>query len=116
MESLIKEIDSETVDLTFAMVHHPLDWLKVNERDMVFDYLALEGGLSVSAVFHGHIHNRSISTLWGPDGNLTSFVSGLGYPELKLRERGQLKLSSCRYAFYNFNLDKKRSRNLASYI
>lgn len=108
MESLIKEIDSEdTVDLTFAMVHHPGDWLRVNERKMFFDYLALNGPLSVNAVFHGHIHNGNISTHGGPDGSLTSFVTGLGYPDLPSRDRGQLKLSSCRYSLYNFDLDKK---------
>ncbi|MFD1136646.1 metallophosphoesterase family protein [Paenibacillus urinalis] len=91
-------------DFSFALVHHPLNWLNNTEKEMVTNFFTNE--LKIDAMFHGHIHTGDISYTGSPDGRLLSLVSGIGYPEKNGRQSGMPKISACRYALYNFKYNE----------
>lgn len=93
-------------DLCIAVTHHPLDWLEIEEREMVQDYLTDRRKLGVDVILHGHIHDAKIEMLINPEGSILKLVSGIGYPKSQLREKGQPKICSCRYSIYKFDIDE----------
>lgn len=105
LEKLIEiKRDLPHPDLTFGLMHHPLDWLLSSERETFLRYIN-DGSLKIDALLHGHIHNGKLHNISNPDGNLLSLVSGIGYPDMQNGGKGLPKLSSCRYAIYNINLE-----------
>jgi hypothetical protein len=92
-------------DISIGLIHHPLEWLRRDEKDLLTEFLRDTRNLPIEALLHGHIHSGKIESISNPDGSFISLVSGLGYPDSSTRSSGQSKLSNCRYGIYTFNID-----------
>ncbi|ODA41811.1 metallophosphoesterase [Desulfosporosinus sp. BG] len=105
LESLV-EIKNKLpkAEYNIALSHHPLEWLNKDEREMILNYIKDKNLLSAETLLHGHIHDGAIDISTNPDGSFVSLVSGIGFPNALDREKGQPKISQCRYAVYNFDL------------
>lgn len=91
-------------DLTIAMMHHPINWFKPEQSDMLKEFFMSPTRFGVDALLHGHIHEAKIEMIGNPDGILCQLVSGIGYPESEPKK----KLSNCRYVVYVFDTDSKK--------
>ena len=91
-----------------TLMHHPLSWLKEEERDMVKDYMKNKNKFGSSILLHGHIHDVKMETETDPSGGFVSLVSGIGYPQAEERESGQPKVSDCRFCVYNIDFVTKK--------
>ncbi|MEC0232146.1 metallophosphoesterase [Paenibacillus alba] len=99
----LKKESNEVSDLTIALIHHPLDWLERNDRLFLIDYLTKKNCLPVDLILHGHIHDGNISSYMSPDKRVTSFVTGIGYPDKTNDIATRTKVANCRYSIYNIN-------------
>lgn len=106
LEAIKKQLNSEeSYDLSIALTHHPLDWLKSEERELLKDYLSNKSKIGADVILHGHVHDGELSSESTPDGSLLHLVSGIGYPENYAGVSGQPKLAKCRYSIYKFNIE-----------
>ncbi|WP_168121267.1 metallophosphoesterase [Paenibacillus sp. HB172176] len=98
------QIAQKDADITFALMHHPLDWFTKSEQKILVKYLTDKRSLLSDVILHGHIHEGKIEFLSNPDSSIISLVSGLGYPEKSNNGLERLKNGSCRYSIYNFDV------------
>lgn len=91
-----------------TLMHHPLTWLKEEERGMVKDYMKNKNKFGSPVLLHGHIHDVKIETETDPSGGFVSLVSGVGYPKAQERESGQPKVSDCRFCVYDIDFAAKK--------
>lgn len=85
LESLLKDINRKIKpEITFLVMHHPIDWLSYQERQLLEEYMQDETGLNVDVVLHGHIHDGQINLVSNLDSNIVFLVTGIGY------ERGEI--------------------------
>ncbi len=101
-----KKESNDSADLTIALMHHPLDWLERSDRQFVIDYLTNEYCLPVDILLHGHIHDSNIESFMNPDKRLTSFVTGVGYPDKEAKITTRTKVTNCRYSLYTIDVIK----------
>ncbi|KOS68166.1 hypothetical protein AEA09_06095 [Lysinibacillus contaminans] len=99
---------SENGDLTFLLMHHPIDWLRNEEKDLLTQNLINNQDLYTNFILHGHIHDGKFESYSNPDGTIRSLVTGIGYPDKSQKGPGISKNSKCRYSIYNFNLDENK--------
>ena len=90
-------------DFVITMMHHPLIWLKNEEKEMLQDYMLSEDKFNSNVLLHGHIHKAEMSAEENPRGKILSLVSGIGYPKSEERVAGQPKVSECKYAIYDID-------------
>lgn len=91
-----------------TLMHHPLTWLKEEERNMVKDYMKNKNKFGSPILLHGHIHDVKIEAETDPSGGFVSLVSGIGYPKAEERESGQPKVSDCRFCVYDIDFATKK--------
>lgn len=91
--------------LTLALTHHPLDWFNINDQEILNDFLFEKKYIPIDVMLHGHTHNTNIESYSDPDTTRFFMETGIGYPDITLREKGRPKLSGCRYSLYVFDLN-----------
>ncbi|WP_158674415.1 metallophosphoesterase [Lysinibacillus antri] len=103
IRSLINK--TEPTDLTFALMHHPIDWLTTDEQKLLTHYLTDTKYIQANYILNGHIHTGKIETTTTPDSTLASLVTGIGYPNKGEKGLSKIKNGQCRYSIYNFNFE-----------
>lgn len=97
-------IDKSSVDLTIALMHHPDDWLRDDERKHLWEYFTSHNKLPIDMIFHGHTHEGKIGGKIDLDSFILSLVTGTTY-ESGDKERSPFGL--CRFALYQIDVDEK---------
>lgn len=99
----MKELYSEKcqdVSLTIALAHHPLNWLKGKEEDMLRQELLSKNGIKSDVYMCGHIHDRDAISWQNNRCSLVTLVSGIGWPD-----GSEDHPYTHTYSIYGFNLD-----------
>lgn len=105
LEKLKRNSDSSVnADLTIALLHHPLEWLDINDKSYVMNFLTDQKCLPVDVLLHGHIHDAIIESYSNPDRKVNSLVTGIGYPDRRNEGYSNTKVSNCRYSIYRFDI------------
>ncbi|GHT57515.1 hypothetical protein FACS18945_2020 [Bacteroidia bacterium] len=106
-ENIISKCHTEfTPDITFALMHHPLDWLSPNDKQDLMKYFETE--FKIDILLHGHTHESAIYGDISLDYVVLNLVSGVGFPEKKKRTgSGYKPANSYRIAFYTFDIEHK---------
>lgn len=102
---VLRELTNKEIVIT--IMHHPIDWLEKDEGELLEDYLLSDDKFNSPILLHGHIHQTQMSGKEIPNGKYLSLVSGIGYPEGNARNRGQLKISECKYSVYTIDTEYK---------
>lgn len=124
LDYLLKEINkSIKPEITFLVMHHPIDWLSYQERRLLEEYMQDEKGLNVDIVLHGHIHDGQINLVSNLDSNIVFLVTGIGYEKGELYSGGvehSKRPNHYRYATYEICKSKnlvhgilRKSNNVA---
>lgn len=109
LDDLVKQYkairDSNNVDITIALMHHPDDWLRKDEREYMWDYFSSKDKLPIDVILHGHTHESKIAGKIDLDSFVLSLVTGTTY-ELGNKETNVF--SSCRFALYKIDIDNNK--------
>lgn len=97
--------DQVAPQLTFVLMHHPMEWLCYDERNLLNEYIADDTKFKADIVLNGHIHTGQISLASDLDTNIITLVSGVGYTRGKKGESA-IKTSQYRYAIYEIDMQK----------
>lgn len=95
---------NKNIDLSIALMHHPDDWLRKDEREQLWEYFTNKEKLPVDIIFHGHTHESKIAGKIDLDSFILSLVTGTTYEFGNKMSSG---FSSCRCAVYQIDLEKK---------
>ena len=88
------------IDLTVAVMHHPLSWLSDIEKNLVKNYFTDENLLDVNIVMCGHVHRSKVFNWFDLDNSILTLVSGIGWDASdKSKDKKE-----CRYAVYKFDI------------
>ena len=73
--------DSENmpIQLTVAIMHHPLNWLIVEEEELCNSYFLSNDFLDVDVLMCGHVHNFSVVNYFNHEHSLLTLVTGIGW-------------------------------------
>lgn len=87
-------------DLTIALGHHPIEWLKGKEETAIQAEVLSNNRLGVNVYICGHVHNRDVINWQNNRHSMTTLVSGIGWPD------GSEKYPYVHvYSSYTFNID-----------
>lgn len=101
-----KRIKAENdIDISIALMHHPDDWLRQDEREQMWRYFSSEEKLPIDIVLHGHIHESKIAGKIDLDTFVLSLVTGTTY-ETGNKETNSF--NSCRFGFYEICIDESK--------
>lgn len=107
LDDLVKQYKairtSNKIDLSIALMHHPDDWLRKDEREQLWHYFTAKGKLPVDVIFHGHTHESKIAGKIDLDSFILSLVTGTTY---EVGNKVSSGFSSCRFAVYQIDLEK----------
>lgn len=92
--------DENEITLTFAMGHHPLNYLYGKEQDNVFNKLIFREGIPSEVYMCGHTHNRDIINWSSNNHTMYTLMTGIGWPDTTPDNQ-----SYHYYSVYNFDLD-----------
>ena len=95
--------EQNNIDFSIALMHHPEDWLRQDERENMWKYFSSKDKLPIDLILHGHIHEGRIAGKIDLDNFVLSLVTGTTY------EYGNKKTSPfnlCRFAFYEVCMDQ----------
>jgi len=107
LKTLWDEINKEKAktgnssELTFLLLHHPMNWLAVTEEEQLHNYTLSKTTFDVDFVLCGHTHIQDIYHVNKNYKSMMTLATGIGWKESEGAER----LSRHRYAIYNLNLD-----------
>jgi len=101
-----QERDMPQADLICGLMHHPLDWFEIEEKQQL-NYFFQSTSSPIYLLLHGHIHKACVKTEATPSSIISYLVSGIGYPDSEDRIAGAPKLSDCRYSLYSINLEER---------
>lgn len=87
--------------MTVVLAHHPSNWLKDCEEDVLRSELNSSDGFNADVYLCGHTHNRDVIHWFNNRKSLTTLVTGLGWPNESGEERTDLHT----YSIYVFNLE-----------
>ena len=99
-QSLINKAESEDlpITLTLGISHHPLNWLKADEEDVINSYVMARDYLNMDVLMCGHVHDREVLNYFNHEHSLMTLVTGIGGG----KERAESK-EEHRYSIYLFN-------------
>lgn len=97
----IKKVNE--IDLTIALMHHPDDWLRKDEKEHMWEFFSSDK-LPVDMILHGHIHEGKIAGKIDLDSFVLSLVTGTTY---EYGEKEKNPFNQCRFALYSIDIDKK---------
>lgn len=99
LDEIMSEIDENVKpELTFLVMHHPLDWFTYDERQLLDEYISDDTKFNVDIIMNGHIHNGHVSLKSDLDNNIITLVSGIGYG--KINRKASVYPENYRYAIY----------------
>ncbi len=108
LDELVKEYkairENNHIDIAIALMHHPDDWLRNDEREYLWNYFTSKDKLPIDIILHGHIHESRIAGKIDLDSFVLSLVTGTTYESGKKEEKS---FTSCRFALYEINVDEK---------
>lgn len=93
-------LETERIDLTIALAHHPLNWLTGKDEDLIREEILSSTGLNVNTYICGHTHNRDVINWHNNRRSMITLVSGLGWPDGSTQHP-----YAHTYSSYVFNLD-----------
>lgn len=91
------------IGLSIALMHHPEDWLRQDEKEHMWEYFSSLDKLPIDLVLHGHIHESKIAGKIDLDTFVLSLVTGTTYENGNKKEN---TFNSCRFAFYEICIEK----------
>lgn len=78
-----KKKEHNKFDLTIALMHHPDDWLRMDESKQMWRYFTSEEFLPIDIILHGHTHEGKIGGKLDLDNLVLSLVTGTTYEDGK---------------------------------
>lgn len=90
----------QKIDITIAIAHHPLGWLRGRDEDILQAEMLSANGISTDIYICGHVHNRDVINWQNNRHSLTTLVSGIGWPD-----GNETHPEAHSYSSYVFNLD-----------
>lgn len=106
LDDLVKQYkavrDKNNIDITIALMHHPDDWLRKDEREHMWSYFSSKDKLPIDIILHGHTHESKIAGKIDLDSFVLSLVTGTTY---ELGKKETCGFGSCRFALYKINVD-----------
>lgn len=87
--------------ITFALSHHPLNWLDGSEEDLVRNFLIGQRGVDADIMICGHTHTRDIINWSNNRCALTTLSTGIGWPDSFESDHSEVHS----YAIYVFHLE-----------
>lgn len=87
--------------ITFALSHHPLNWLAGSEEDLVRNFLIGQKGVDADIMICGHTHTRDIINWSNNRCALTTLSTGIGWPDSFESDHSEVHS----YAIYVFHLE-----------
>jgi len=97
---LLQSNTFKTSDIRIAVMHHPFDWLKEFDRQIVRDQLRK----NCHFILHGHEHQPEVRAESGAGGECTIIPAGPSY------DRREPEISRCANAYNYVVLDFKSSK------
>lgn len=106
LDDLVKQYklikDNNNIDITIALMHHPDDWLRKDEKEHMWSYFSSKDKLPIDIVLHGHTHESKIAGKIDLDSFVLSLVTGTTY---ELGNKETSVFNSCRFALYSFDIN-----------
>lgn len=96
---IIRNLD-DTNYFTIAVAHHPLNWLKTCDEDMLHKWFLDKECFHVRAFLCGHTHDRHINNICDSLNEYMTLVTGIGWN----REDEEMEKEKHRYSIYKFKL------------
>jgi len=98
-------------ELTLALMHHPIEWHRLDERELLLRRLE-EDSLKADIILHGHTHDGRVYGVMDLDNFFINLVSGIGYESSltfaeTARKSGAYKTTDYRIAFYHIDIPQK---------
>ena len=87
--------------VTFALAHHPLNWLIGKEEDLTRNFLIGQRGIGANIFLCGHTHTRDVINWSNNRHSLTTLSTGIGWPDSENSDHSDLHA----YAIYVIHLD-----------
>ncbi len=92
------------ISLSIALMHHPDDWLKADEKDHLWNYFTSKEKLPVDLILHGHTHESKIAGKIDLDSFVLNLVTGTTYEN---GNKDENPFNSCRFALYGIDVEEK---------
>lgn len=100
------EIEDRTIDLTIAVAHHPLNWLKSSEEEWIKKYFIDDEFYNVDIFMCGHIHDMEIENWYNHEHSVMTLVTGIGWNHQNQSDSGMDKKDNHRYSLYYIDINK----------
>lgn len=100
------ENKNEAIDLTIAVGHHPLNWLKPLEEEWIKKYLIDDELFNVDIFMCGHIHDMDIENWYNHEHSVMTLVTGIGWNHHNENESQMDRKDNHRYSLYFIDIDK----------
>lgn len=92
--------DDDTVYMTFAIGHHPIECFLGTEQDTLFSHLISYTEINANAYLCGHTHDRNVIDWSNNRHAIHTLMTGFGWPE-----EPSERVHDHYYSIYFFNLD-----------
>lgn len=96
--------EQNDISLSIALMHHPDEWLRSDEKEHMWDYFTSTEKLPVDIIMHGHTHESKIAGKIDLDSFVLSLVTGTTYENGNKEED---PFNSCRFALYGIDIEEK---------
>lgn len=93
--------EQERPGITIVLGHHPLGALRGKEEDNIFTEMISFESLDANIYLCGHTHDRTVNNWINNRHSISTFVTGIGWPENKSGQH----VGSHTYSMYVFNLE-----------
>lgn len=89
------------IDITFLLMHHPMNWLKPADEEAVQKYAMSKDAFDVDFILCGHTHVQDLYNVNKNYKSMMTLATGIGWPESIDSERAEKH----RYAIYNISME-----------
>lgn len=100
------EKNGKTFALTIAIAHHPTNWLKDMEEELLKKYMIDDEYFNVDLFLCGHIHEMEIENWFNHEHSVMTLVTGIGWNHQNGSTSQKDKKDTHRYSLYFLNLEK----------
>ncbi|MCC8152562.1 MAG: metallophosphoesterase [Lachnospiraceae bacterium] len=100
-ELVAKYQEEENVELTFLLMHHPINWLNKEDERILQNVIMHPDGLNVDFILRGHTHDQDIYYVNKNYRTSMTLVTGFGKPDDYKAEKNMSHM----FAVYTVNLD-----------
>ncbi len=99
-------VQSKNIDLTIAIAHHPLNWLKPAEEEWIKKFFNDDELYNVDIFMCGHIHDMEIENWNNHEHSVMTLVTGIGWDHQNISDQQADKKDNHRYSLYHIDIDK----------